>query len=732
MRVGAAVATCCLSLGGASVAAAQSAAANLDSSSGKLEEVVVTAQKRSELIQDVPVPVTAIAADKLVDANQLRFQDYYTSVPGLSFAPNNQNNYLAIRGIVTGGFSNPTVGVVIDDAPFGASNALGGGQVLPDFDPGDLARVEVLRGPQGTLYGASSMGGLIKFVTVDPTTDAVSGRVEAGVSNVYNGAQTGYNVRGSVNIPLSDTWAARASAFTREDPGYIDNPVRHLEGVNEERVDGARLGTLWRPSDTFSLKLSALYQQGRAEGSPQIDPTLGDLKQNYLPGMGRETTRFQAYAANLTTKLGNVDLTAITGYNVSHYDRWDDYTFGLGSFAQSTFPALNIAGTPIYEDTTDRKFTQELRLSSSWNRFDWLVGGFYDHERYFGYTDIIAVNAAMQDVGDMYNLGLGSGALTEESVFGDLTYHFTDSFDVQLGGRESHIKITDDSPGITTGELVPALYGEPAPVLGSPNPPLTSNTFTYLLTPRLKLTPDLMVYARLASGYRAGGSNGVNPIPPTPPQYNSDKTKNYELGLKGDFFAHRLTLDASLYYIDWVGIQLVLVNPTTQINYSINGSPAKSQGVELSTELRPLRGLTISAWGVYSDAVLTQDFPAGSTAYGVAGNRLPLSSRVSGQLSVRQEFPLWGDLTGFVGAAVNYIGNREGLFTSSADRAYYPAYAKTDLSGGVSYNSWLMSLYANNVTDRRGIYGGGPGMFPPFAYEIIQPRTVGLSVTRKF
>jgi hypothetical protein len=135
---------------------------------------------------------------------------------------------------------------------------------------------------------------------------------------------------------------------------------------------------------------------------------------------------------------------------------------------------------------------------------------------------------------------------------------------------------------------------------------------------------------------------------------------------------------------------------------------------------------------VYSDAVLTQDFPAGSTAYGVAGNRLPLSSRVSGQLSVRQEFPLWGDLTGFVGAAVNYIGNREGLFTSSADRAYYPAYAKTDLSGGVSYNSWLINLYANNVTDRRGIYGGGPGMFPPFAYEIIQPRTVGLSVTRKF
>src|SRR6202012_4446346 len=175
--------------------------------------------------QDVPVPVTAIRADKLISDNQVRLQDYFTSVPGLSYAPNNQNQYVTIRGITTGGFSNPTVGVVIDDVPFGASNALGGGQVIPDFDPGDLARVEVLRGPQGTLYGASSMGGLLKFVTVDPSTDGVSGRVEAGVSDVSHGAELGYNVRGSINVPLSDTFAMRASAFTREDPGYVDNPV---------------------------------------------------------------------------------------------------------------------------------------------------------------------------------------------------------------------------------------------------------------------------------------------------------------------------------------------------------------------------------------------------------------------------------------------------------------------------------------------------------------------------
>jgi iron complex outermembrane recepter protein len=730
MRIAAAVATCFLTLVGASTV---SIAQETNASTTALAEVVVTAEKRSEFIQDVPVPVTAIGADKLISDNQVRLQDYFTSVPGLSYAPNNQNQYVTIRGITTGGFSNPTVGVVIDDVPFGASNALGGGQVIPDFDPGDLARVEVLRGPQGTLYGASSMGGLLKFVTVDPSTDGLSGRVEAGVSGVHNGDDAGYNVRGSVNIPLTDTLAARASAFTREDPGYINNPVRNLDGVNDERVSGARLGALWRPADDLSLKLNALYQQNRAEGSPQIDPSLGDLAQNYLPGMGRQTTRLQAYSANLNTKFWGIDLVAITGYNVSHYDRWDDYTFGLGAVAQQVLPGVDVAGTPIYEDTTNSRFTQEVRLSSSiGTKFDWLLGGFYDHERYSGHTDVIAVNSAMQDIGDMFNLGLFSGALTEYAAFGDLTYHFTDSFDLQVGGRESQIKITDDSPDITTGEAVPFLYGQPPPVLGTPSPPLKSNTFTYLVTPRWKLSTDLMLYARLASGYRAGGSNGVNPVPPTPAQYNSDKTKNYELGFKGSFLDHRLSVDASLYYIDWTGIQLELVNPSTQINYTINGSPAKSQGAELSVELRPMTGLTVSAWGAYSDAVLTQDFPSGSTAYGVAGNRLPLSPRISGQLSARQEFPLSNRLTGFVGAAVNYVGNREGLFISSPARAYYPAYARTDASAGVSYESWMINFFANNLTDRRGIYGGGPGMFPSFAYEVIQPRTVGMSVTKTF
>jgi len=177
---------------------------------------------------------------------------------------------------------------------------------------------------------------------------------------------------------------------------------------------------------------------------------------------------------------------------------------------------------------------------------------------------------------------------------------------------------------------------------------------------------------------------------------------------------------------------LVLVNPHDEINYTINGSPAKSEGVELSIESRPLAGLTVAAWGAYSDAALTQDFPAGSAAYGVAGNRLPLSPRISAHLSVKQEFPLSDNVTGFVGGAIDYVGNRYGLFVSTPDRAYYPAYARTDVSAGTRFDSWTVSLFGNNMTDRRGILGGGNGMFPPFAYNIIQPRTVGITVSKTF
>src|SRR3984957_2055274 len=248
---------------------------------GEIGEIIVTAEKKEERLQDVPVPVSVLSADTLLEFNEVRLQDYYTSVPGLTVIPTNTGSpALTIRGITTNAYSNPTVGITVDDVPYGSSTNMGGGPLVPDLDPSDLARIEVLRGPQGTLYGASSIGGLLKFVTVDPTTDDVSGSVQAGMSSVRNGAELGYNVSGAANVPLSDTLAVRASGFTRQDPGYVDNVETGQRGVNKTDVDGVRFAALWRPSNDFSLKVSALLQDATANGSSNVDvePGLGDLQ----------------------------------------------------------------------------------------------------------------------------------------------------------------------------------------------------------------------------------------------------------------------------------------------------------------------------------------------------------------------------------------------------------------------------------------------------------------------
>jgi iron complex outermembrane recepter protein len=701
-----------------------------DEGGTRIEEIIVTAQKRSERLQDVPVPVTAIHADTLVNNSQLRLQDYYTSIPGLTVTPSvPAAQVLSIRGITTGP-GNPTVGITVDDVPYGASTEIGGGIIVPDIDPGDLDRVEVLRGPQGTLYGASSMGGLIKFVTVDPSTDEVSGRVQSGTSSVYNGAQLGYNARGSVNVPLSDSLAVRASAFTRLDPGYIDNPVRAIDGVNEARASGGRLAALWRPSEVFSLKLSALYQQVKGDGSSDVDlqPGLGDLQQNYLRGSGAYDKTVQAYSAILSAKLGSVDLTAVSGYSVNAYKDSFDYSYAFLPLANAFF---GVTGSPVFDDNTASKFTQEVRLSAPLGqKFEWLLGAFYTHEKSSYSQNVVAEDSTTGVVASSSALNLSFPSTYEEyAAFADLTYHVTDRFDVQIGGRESQIR--QSSTETETGLYVPVLTGGARSPYILPEADTKASAFTYLVTPRFRISSDLMVYARLASGYRAGGPN-LSPGGVVPTEYNPDKTQNYEVGVKGDFLDRKFSVDASVYYIDWKQIQLQATNPLTQIQYDFNGSRAKSQGVELSVESRPLTGMTIAAWVVWNDAVLTEAFPAANSQFGVPGDGLPYSSRFSGNLSLQQDFPLASRVTGHVGGALAYVGDRQGVFTADASRQDFPAYAKMDLRAGAKYDSWTADFFVNNVADRRGVLTGGLGNNPPFGFVYIQPRTVGLSLVKTF
>jgi iron complex outermembrane recepter protein len=681
-----------------------------------LTEIIVTAQKRNERLQDVPVPVTVLSADALLNNNQLRLQDYFSSIPGLSLTSTGHGDAtLSIRGLTTGGYTNPTVGVTVDDVPIQSTTILGNRTGAPDFDPSDLAQIELLRGPQGTLYGANSIGGLLKYVTADPSVDALSGRVQVDGDHIQNGEGEGYGVRGSVNLPISDTVAVRASAFVRHDPGYIDDPAHHLEGVNALDVEGARLASIWHISPDWSLKLSALWQKTSAEGGSEVTLGTGDLNQVALPGTGGFDHQLSAYSASVSGNVSGLHIAAITGYSIDKFDGNTDLSRIFGSPTNQ----------PNYNKTA--KFSEELRLSGTITpKVDWLVGGFYTYENtptrdLYQSLDPTTYAVTGLLIDDSYPT-----TYAEFAGFADLTVHFTDQFDIQIGGRESKNRQTYEE----------TLSGEFYPVTTiNPTEHTSDNSFTYLVTPRYRISSTLMTYARIASGYRPGGPNNSCTLYPIPCRYEPDKTRNFELGVKGEALDKELSFDASIYYVDWKDIQLQAFayypNGAIASTYLTNGGTAKSQGIELSAELRPMQGLSLSGWISLNDAKLTQNLPPTSTAAGLDGDRLPYASRFSGNLAAQQNFKITDFLTAFVSGSVNYLGDRKDVFVpASIERATLPGYAQINARSGIQYNAWTVSLFANNLADRRGSVNTDPLVYNSITY--IQPRTLGISLVKIF
>jgi iron complex outermembrane recepter protein len=718
---------CCGYFSSAAIAADSPAGSN-----GTLNEIIVTAEKREERLQDVPIPVTVVSAEALVQSNEVRIQDFYSSFPGLAIAVGQQSSVtLLVRGL--------TGGLTVDDVPLGGASGLGGGLAV-DLDPAVLAQVEVLRGPQGTLYGANSEGGLLRYVTADPSTDGISGRVEAGASSVYNGADPGYNFRGSVNLPISADLALLASGFERQDPGYIDNPVLGAEGINRSHTYGGHLALLWRPSDTFSFKLGAFIQESKGDGTNDVDvPTagypqtagLGGLQQNYIRGAGPYDRTAQLYTAILKFKFGIFDLTSVSGYQWSGYhDSFDATVSGLGAYAQNGIPGtpFNGFGQPgllQLEDEHNSIFSQEVRLSAQIGHImDVLFGGFYsyDHNPFDQY--LLSSNPSTGAIAGNFSYITSPVGLRSYAAFTNLTYHVTDQFDIQLGGREEYDLTT--SYGTTfsgPGNYILLYPSEPSsPPYTSPAPNGESHAFTYLVTPRYKVSPDLMIYARAASGYHFGGPNIVSG-PGIPAETTPDTVNDYEVGTKGELPNHILTFDADVYYIKHKNIQVSEQQPVTGIQYGANGGSATSEGVELSTELRPVTGLTVTSWVAWNVASLSKDIPPNISLYPNAGQTLPLSPRFSGNLSVDQQFPLVDKITGFVGGTVTFVGDRLDQFQSgTAARKDLPAYTKTDLHAGIHYADWTTRLYANNIANRRGVISGDPQNIIPYSYSVVSQR----------
>jgi iron complex outermembrane recepter protein len=714
-----------------------------------LEEVIVTAQKRAERLQDVPVPVTAISGATLTQTNQLRLEDYYRHVPGLAVGVAGEGNApsLSIRGITTATDANATVGIVIDDIPYGGSvvPGTGTGVTAVDIDPGEVARIEVLRGPQGTLYGASSMGGLLKYVTIDPSFERLSGRVQVGATSVSKGDDLGHTVRGSINVPVGDTLAVRASGFTLSDPGYIDNMESAERDVNERESEGGRASLLWSPSQDFTLKLSALYQQSKRLGTSDVDINFGAeaFRQEVLPGTGTYERKTEAYGATMTARLGAVELTSVTGYSVDESSSKLDYTRILGGIllvlqVEPYFPQND----RLYSDQigTVQKFTQELRASLALGeRVDWLVGAFYGDET----GDFFGENTVALDSGAPVGVPFGghnSSSFQEQAVFTTFTVDLTDRWDLQVGGRFG--KFEQDAPITWTGIHAASVFGETPHTADQLR--ADDDAFTYLVTPRWRISEDTMVYLRLASGYRAGGpNNGCGQAADVPCQFTPDETRNYDLGAKGALLDGALSYDASLYYIDWRKIQIAgLLNSTFSFAFTDNVSKARSRGAELTVEARPFTGMALSAWLAYNEATLQADLPRGIfQAYGRVGDRLPYGPRLSGSFTVDQKFQLWNAASLSVGGSVSYVGERIGGFETAGlnpdvpliPRERFPSYTQLDLRAGLAFDGWDLGLFVNNATDERGVLrGGNDSQFSPNYFVFTRPRSFGVTLVKEF
>ena len=306
-----------------------------------------------------------------------------------------------------------------------------------------------------------------------------------------------------------------------------------------------------------------------------------------------------------------------------------DVTSLLGSLAESLFGVEGFQSTKITRPKSSRRRFDFLVPIGE--KLEWLLGAFYADEDSRLVPEILAVDPATGAPVGLLIRTTHPTTFEEYAAFTNLTWKVTDRFDVQFGGRFSENKNSN-----TPVQIGPLVGGERV----FEKMESKDDAFTYLVTPRFKISPSLMAYARLASGYRAGGVNLPN-LPGAaanfPPDYQSDETRNYEVGLKGDVLDHAPAFDASLYYIEWQDIQLALFDPETGGGFRDNGGQAKSQGVELSVESRPLTRLTIAAWFAWSDVDLTEDFPPTSTVHGLSGDRLPHSSRFSGSLSLDQD-----------------------------------------------------------------------------------------------
>lgn len=739
---------CAVAVLAPTVALAQEQTRERDDQPTQVEEVIVTATRRAERVQDVPLSVTTLTQGELNERGIVNYDGLAMATPGvvLNRASANFNNFTA-RGIATNGYGanlQSTVAIYVDELPISSN----GNSTILDPALYDVERIEFLRGPQGTLFGSGSLAGALRILThdPDPTGFDASAFVDFGVMN-EGGLRQRYNAM--VNVPLiEDQLALRVVGFSRNEEGWIDNVGTGIEDANTLVQYGGRAIAQWEPNDRFVARGMYSREISNPHDASLTNPTLGTFV--------RRTDRpdlFQSDMANynltLEYQFDGARLTSSTTYS--------DYT-GLfyvdlaGTFAQAFPFALDA-------DAWDETFVQETRLvSDPGGRVDWSIGTFYFKKRRdvdYNYRSSEAFLTARNLTGlpDEYYQRFGSHFISHEiAAFGQMTYRFTPDLWVTGGIRYG---LTDaqgftEAGGYNSNYLTLALFGfSNVPVTITPIPAAEGvkaeeEGASYRLSLSWRPTPSVTTYAAVSTGFRPpivnARAGAVSTIDPTdiviPYGATSDELINYEVGVKGRWFDGRVYADAAVYWIDWNDIQVQANRVSDSVQFATNIGGATSKGVEVAVTAVPADGWTVAVTGSWNHAEV-DDLTAQEAAISgaVLGSRLA-GPEFSGSLRVNYEWQPAAGVIGNASLAISHVGSFPNAFPNTPGRPLIPlaTYDDTDeytfVNGAVAFafDQFTVGAYVENLFDDDSVNYVHPEAFIDGRYGRVKPRTVGIRI----
>ena len=745
-------------------------AADADKPTG-IETVVVTAEKRSEDIQKVPLSIQALPTEKLEQLHVENFEDYVKFLPSVTYtvggagAGNGGPGFanVSMRGVSSGNDGNhsgslPTVGVYLDEQPI---TTIGGAL---DVHVYDIARVESLSGPQGTLYGASSEAGTIRIITNKPDPSAFSAAYDVSVNNVDHGS-FGYGGEGFVNIPLADDVAIRLVGYSEHDAGFIDNvPGTRFfptSGVtvsnasiaknNFNSVDtyGGRAALEFDLNDNWTITPTVIAQHTQTSGIFAYDPSVGDLKvQHFFPEYAHDT--WVQAALTIQGKIGNLDMTYSGGYMDRQIHAASDYTdysffydtlYGYGAYIYDNHGNFIDPRQYITEKDHFTKLSQELRFATPTDEKTRFVGGLFFERQ----THYILQNYQIANLSDT-NADAGVGQLsvpnwpgtlwltdqqrydTDLALFGELSYDVTPQVTITGGLRAFYAANSlkgffgfsadySSHTGVSQCFAPTSVDNGPCTNL---NKSVYESGYTHKLNVTYHVTDDDLLYATWSTGFRPGGVNRRGTIPP----YSPDRLTNIELGWKTSWFDHTLIFNGAAYLEFWKNFQFSFLglNSFTEIH---NAGSARIAGLESDITWQPVTGLTISGSGSYNDTHLLSDFcgPVGVTQcpgggdpnppQAPAGTALP-TPKFKTNWTARYEFPLFDGFVGHVQSSVVYQSaswpdlrvNAPNPVTGDfgplrALLGKQRAFANVDFTTGIETDQWALELSILNAFDER-------------------------------